>query len=81
MNKIAVAKEILKVAKSLIAREVDLWVYDAETDKKLGKVTLYDYEARHFLNSRSFAAKIALNDQQIKELGIDDRDLIYFDKA
>jgi hypothetical protein len=56
-------------------------VYDAETERELGTVTLHDYEVRHFLNSRSFPAKIALDALQINQLGIDPLDKIFFDEV
>jgi hypothetical protein len=70
----------VKVAKLLTAN-VKLLVYDAETERELGTVTLNDYEARHFLKSRSFPAKIALDALQINQLGIDPLDEIFFDEA
>jgi hypothetical protein len=81
MNRKAVVQELLKVARLLEAKQVKVLVYDAETEKKLGTVTLHDYEARHFLNSRSFPAQIALDAQQIDQLGIDPLDKIFFDEA
>ena len=78
MNKHAVAKELVKVARLLTAKYVKLLVYDAETENELGSVTLNDYEARHFLKSKSFPASIALDDGQISHLGIDDDTKIFF---
>ena len=81
MNRKAVAQELVKVAKLLTAKDVELLVYDVETERELGTVTLHDYEARHFLKSRSFPAKIALDALQINQLGIDPLDKIFFDEA
>jgi hypothetical protein len=81
MNRKAVVQELLKVARLIEAKQVKVLVYDAETEKKLGTVTLHDYEARHFLNSRSFPAQIALDSEQIDQLGIDPSDKIFFDEG
>jgi hypothetical protein len=79
MNKIAVAKELVRIAKGLVAYgNKHLVALNAKTHEKLGMVVLRDFVANHFLRLKSFPAIEALSAQQIKNLKIDDNTEIYF---